>query len=119
QVYAAANPPIAVEEPGNPDIVDLDRWQPIKLTLSIDQSGNIVDSTPPFVSPEWGNVHPFSLTAADRSTCQRAGFDLPVFHAPGPPPTHAAHYEEYKWTHTFVARISSQLQDPVTAPSVQ
>src|SRR5690606_21663400 len=48
-VYAPVNPPIAVEEPGNPDIVDLDRWQQISLTLSIDQSGNIVEGIPKFV----------------------------------------------------------------------
>lgn len=66
-VYAPINPPIEPEKPGTAGIVDLDRWQPIKLTVSIDQSGNVVSSTPPFVSPEWGNVHPFALTAADRT----------------------------------------------------
>src|SRR5690606_3221693 len=40
-VYSVLNPPIAVEEPGNQSIVDLDRWQQISLTLSIDQSGNV------------------------------------------------------------------------------
>jgi len=118
-VYEVSNPPIAVEEPGNPDIVDIDRWQQITLTLSIDQSGNVVDATQKFVGPEWGVVDPFSLTAADRTTCQRAGFNLPVYHDPGPPPLHVQANEEYKWTHTFVARVSSQLADPVTAPSVQ
>jgi hypothetical protein len=118
-VYTVLNPPIAVEEPGNPDIIDLDRWQQIKLTLSIDQSGNVVDSTQMFVGPEWGNVDPFSLTDTDKTTCSRPGFDLPIYHDPGPPPTHVTEYEEYKWTHTFVARVSSQLADPVTAPTVQ
>jgi hypothetical protein len=118
-VYEVANPPIAVMDPGNPDIVDIDRWQQIKLELSIDQSGNVVDSVQKFVGPEWGAVDTFSLTAADRSTCSRPGFDLPVFHDPGPPPLHVQANEEYKWTHTFVARVSSQLADPLTAPSVQ
>ncbi len=72
--YAVANPPIDVEAPGNPDIVNLDRWQQIRLSLSIDQSGNVVESAPPFVSPEWGGVDPFSLTEADASTCEREGF---------------------------------------------
>ncbi|HMB73260.1 MAG TPA: hypothetical protein VKQ06_06785, partial [Gammaproteobacteria bacterium] len=78
RVYTVSNPPIEPELPGNPNIVDLDRWQQITLTLSIDQSGNIVDGTQSFVGPEWGAVHPFSLTAAQRSTCARAGFDLPI-----------------------------------------
>jgi hypothetical protein len=112
RVYAPANPPIEVEEPGNPDIVDLDRWQEITLTLSIDQSGNIVDGTPKFVSPEWGGVHPFSLTAADRTACARAGFDYPVYHDPGAPPEHDGPLSgEYKWTHSLVAVWSGHL-DP-------
>lgn len=111
-VYAPFNPPIEPELPGSGGIVDLDRWQPIKLTVSIDQSGNIVSSTPPFVSPEWGNVHPFSMTAADRTMCQRAGFNLPVYHDPGPPPGYqGALAAEYKWTHSLVSIWASQL-DP-------
>jgi hypothetical protein len=111
-VYAPLNPPIEPERPGTAGIVDLDRWQPIKLTVSIDQSGNVVSSTPPFVSPEWGNVQPFALTAADRTMCQRAGFNLPVYLDPGPPPGyHSALAAEYKWSHSLVAIWASQL-DP-------
>jgi len=111
-VYAPANPPIEPEEPGNPGIVDLDRWQEITLTVSIDQSGNVVASTPPFVGPEWGAVHPFSLTAADRTMCQRPGFNFPLYHDPGPPPSHlGALADEYKWTHSLVSVWQSHL-DP-------
>jgi hypothetical protein len=111
-VYQPINPPIEPEKPGNPGIVDLDRWQPIKLTVSIDQSGNVVSSTPKAVSPEWGAVQPFSLTAADRTTCSRAGFSFPVYHDPGPPPgIHSAQSAEFKWTHSLVAIWASQL-DP-------
>lgn len=111
-VYAVVNPPIEVELPGNPGIIDLDRWQQITLTLSIDQSGNIVDGTPEFVGPEWGGVHPFSLTAADMTTCPRAGFDYPVYHDPGAPPEHDGPLSaEYKWTHSLVAVWSGHL-DP-------
>ena len=111
-VYAPVNPPIEPEEPGNPDIVDLDRWQQISLTLSIDQAGNIIEGIPEFVGPEWGSVDPFSLTDADKTTCPRPGFALPVYHDPGPPPTLAgALREEYKWTHSLVAVWSGHL-DP-------
>ncbi|MDX1563680.1 MAG: hypothetical protein R3305_12185, partial [Gammaproteobacteria bacterium] len=112
RVYAPVNPPIEPELKGNPNIVDLDRWQQITLTLSIDQSGNIVDGTQSFVGPEWGGVHPFSLTPAEATTCRRAGFDFPVYHDPGPPPTHAGPLaDEYKWTHSLVAVWSGHL-DP-------
>ncbi len=110
--YTPFNPPIAPELPGNPDIVDMDRWQQISLTLSIDQSGNVVEGTPDFVGPEWGNVHPFSLTAGDRSVCGRDGFDVPVYFDPGPPPGHAGPLAaEYKWSHSLVSVWSSHL-DP-------
>jgi hypothetical protein len=115
QVYLVSQPPITVGEPGNPTIQDLDRWQQIQLALSIDQSGNVVDSTQRFVGPEWGAVDPFSLTDAEKSLCPRAGFPLPLYYDPGPPPYHVAENAEYRWTHTFVARVSSQLQDPVKA----
>lgn len=115
-VYMPFNSPIAVADPGNPAALepgfDLNRWQQIQLEVSVDQSGNTVESTPPFVSPEWGVVHPFSLTALEQSTCQRTGFDFPVYFDPGSPPTHdGALFEEFKWTHSLVAIWSSQL-DP-------
>ena len=112
RVYTVANPPIEPELPGNPNIVDLDRWQQITLTLSIDQSGNIVDGTQKFVGPEWGGVDPFSLKASDRTTCKRDGFNLPIYHDPGPPPTHDGPLaKEFKWTHSLVAVWSGHL-DP-------
>jgi hypothetical protein len=115
-VYRPSNPPIEPERPGltpaDPLRVDLDYWQPITLTLSIDQSGHVVDATPPFIGPEWGVVHPFSLTAAHRSTCQRPGFEFPVYFDPGPPPTSRGPLaDEYKWTHALVSIWGSHL-DP-------
>jgi len=111
-VYKVMNPPIEPELPGNPNIVDLDHWQQITLTLSIDQSGNIVDGRQKFVGPEWGNVDPFSLTEAQKSTCRRPGFDLPVYFDPGPPPSHdGPQAAQYKWTHSLVAVWSGHL-DP-------
>jgi hypothetical protein len=112
RVYKPFNPPIEVEEPGDPNIVDLDRWQQVTLTLSIDQSGHIVDNTQKFVGPEWGGVDPFSLTDADKTPCRRPGFDLPVYHDPGPLPRHDGPLrEEYKWTYSLVAVWSGHL-DP-------
>ena len=112
RIYEVLNPPIEPELPGNPNIVDMSRWQQITLTLSIDQSGNIVDGTQSFVGPEWGSVHPFSLTANERSICPREGFDLPIYYDPGPPPAHdGALADNYKWTHSLVAVWSGHL-DP-------
>jgi hypothetical protein len=114
RAYEAVNPPIQPELPGNPNIVDLDRWQQITLSLSIDEAGNRVESTQRFVGPEWGAVDPFSLTDADKGTCRRAGFDYPVYHDPGPPPEHDGPlHDEYQWTHSLVAVWSGHL-DPTS-----
>jgi hypothetical protein len=114
RVYKVLNPPIEPELPGNPKIVDLNRWQQIRLSISIDQSGNVVDDTQRFVGPEWGGVDPFSLTDADRETCQRPGFGYPVYHDPGPPPHHDGQFRsQYQWTHSLVAVWSGHL-DPAT-----
>ena len=43
-----------MDDPGNPDIIDPNRWQSLTLDSAIDQSGNNVQSTVPFISPEWG-----------------------------------------------------------------
>lgn len=114
RAYEAVNPPIQPELPGNPSIVDLDRWQQIKVDLSIDEAGNRVESTQRFVGPEWGAVDPFSLTDADKATCPRAGFSYPVYHDPGPPPEHdGALRGEYQWAHSLVAVWSGHL-DPAS-----
>jgi hypothetical protein len=112
QVYQPVNPPILPEEPGNPDIVDLDRWQPIQLSLSIDQSGNIVEDQPEFLSPEWGQVVPFGLRDTDKTTYTRDGFDYHVYFDPGEPPTYNGPlFEEYKWGFSLVSIWSAHL-DP-------
>ena len=54
-------------EARQPGIVDLDRWQPIALVQYVDQAGNVINSQPPALTPEWGAVAPFSLTDADKS----------------------------------------------------
>jgi hypothetical protein len=108
--YAPVNPPIFPEDPGNPEIVDLDRWQPITLSEFIDQSGNVIADQPEFLSPEWGQVVPFALTEADKTTYQRDGFEYHVYHDPGPPPIHIGESAtDYKWGFTLVSVWSAHL----------
>ncbi len=85
--YQPFNPPLIVELPGNPTLVDANRWQPLALEYFIDQSGNpIPGGVPDFLSPEWGIVKPFALSAADLTIYHRDDFDYWVYHDPGPPP---------------------------------
>ena len=115
--YEPINPPLAPTEPGNPDILDPNRWQPLQLDIFIDQSGNPVTSDGlPFLSPEWGYVLPFAMTAADRTIHERDGEIFWVYHDPGIPPLM---YEDagddpsewYRWGFELVGIWSSHL-DP-------
>ena len=110
QFYRPINPPIEPFKPGNPTIVNLDRWQPISLPLAIDQAGNVVNSTPPALSPEWGGVAPFALQDNSRITYFRDSFQYEVFHDPGPPPrAQGINAELFKWNHALVAIWSGHL----------
>jgi len=110
--YVPVNPAIEPVDPGNPNIVDLDRWQPISLLLAIDQSGNTIVNEPPFLGPEWGQVEPFALSDADKTVYQRDGFDYEVYFDPGAPPGYSgASADDYKWGFSLVSIWASHL-DP-------
>jgi len=114
--YAPVNIPLIVDLPGNPDISDLNRWQQITLDLFIDQSGNAIPgATPPFLSPEWGQVSPFALQSDDMVSNNRNGFDYVVYHDPGTPPLinmdGTGDSEYYRWNFVTTATWSSHL-DP-------
>lgn len=115
--YEPINPPLNILRSGNPDIQDLNRWQPLQFGLFIDQAGNPIEgNTPEFLSPEWGAVLPFSMQEEDLTEYERDGFTYPVYHDPGPPEylTNAADPgldDNYRWGHSLVAIWSSHL-DP-------
>ncbi|MBK8872639.1 MAG: VCBS repeat-containing protein [Bacteroidetes bacterium] len=112
--YTPVNPPLNVDIPGNPNINDLNRWQPLTLDLFIDQSGNpIPGATPPFLSPEWGQVKSFALKSTDLIVHQRNGFDYKVYHDPGSPPLlqtdGSGNSDQYKYNFALVSVWSSHL----------
>ena len=113
--YEPVNPPLPPVLPGNPTIIDPNRWQPLALEVFIGQSGIELGSMPPFLSPEWGKVKPFALKQADATIYNRDGFDYWVYHDPGPPPyldpANGANSEEFIWTFSRVPTWSSHL-DP-------
>lgn len=86
-LYRPVNPPLVVDFPGNPDILDANRWQPLSLEFFVDQSGNPVPfGSLEFLSPEWGLVRPFAMSIADATLYRRGGFNYFVYHDPGNPP---------------------------------
>lgn len=113
--YKPVNPPLEPAKPGNPKMLDPNRWQPLLLALIVDQNGNILSSnTQAFQSPEWGRVNPFAMTAADRHDYKRDTVDYPVYHDPGLLPlldtsNTTAASEEYKWNYNLVTIWSAQL----------
>jgi len=114
--YTPVNPALIVDLPGNETVVDMNRWQPLTLDLFIDQSGNAIPGeTPPFLSPEWGQVTSWALNDADLTTYTRDGFEYKVYHDPGQPALHAADgsgtSDIYVDGHSMVALWSGML-DP-------
>jgi len=108
--YEPLNPPLAPVQPGNPDLVDPNRWQPLELEAFIDQSGHLIEGkTPPFLSPEWGWVTAFCM---GDDVASMVG-DYLVFHDPGPPPhlDEPATREDYQWGFSMVSTWGSHL-DP-------
>lgn len=116
--YEPLNPSLVVDLPGNPDIVDPNRWQPLTLDIFIDQSGNPIPyNTPEFLGPEWGQVVPFSLDTDDATITNISGFDYWLYEDPGTPPyiqndTSISGIDDpYKWGFALVSTWSSHL-DP-------
>jgi len=109
--------------PGPGFVFNPNRWQPLTFEVFIDQSGTEIPGTAlEFLSPEWGNVVPFSLTEDDLTVYRRDGSDFLVYHDPGPPPhintnteininTEDEESQLYKWGFNLVSIWSSHL-DP-------
>jgi hypothetical protein len=94
--YQPVNPPLTIALPGNPTLVDPNRWQPLELAVFIDQSGNVFEGVvPEFLGPEWGRVAPFALTPDDLTIYERDGYEYWVYHDPGPPPLLGGPGQEY------------------------
>lgn len=117
QYYSPVNPSLVIDLPGNPDLADPNHWQPLTLDVFIDQSGNVIPfNTPPFLSPEWGNVVPFAMTDDDRTGYQRDGDQYWVYNDPGAPPTldtidGGGRSAEFIWNFALVAAWGAHL-DP-------
>lgn len=114
--YEPVNDPLVMDFPGNPNITDYNRWQPLTLETFIDQSGNIIPvETPDFLSPEWGQVSNFALEEEDLTSYFRDGFEYQVYHDPSDPPMMdldgSGDSDLFEWGFSLVSKWSSHL-DP-------
>jgi hypothetical protein len=104
QYYTPVNPALEPKLAGNPNVLDIDRWQPLVLV-----SGG---TAPAFLAAEWGRVAPWALREADKGVYRRNNIDFPVYHDPGEPPTSkTVMQDEFKWNYEMVVKWSAQL-DP-------
>jgi len=111
QYYEPINEPLVPDFFGNPDLTDPNRWQPLALDYFIDQSGIVLGEYPDFLSPEWGNVSPFSLTDNNITIYQRDNNTYKVYIDPGAPPYLEDLNSGYKQGFEQVIEFSSKL-DP-------
>lgn len=86
QYYFPVNTFLQPQFGGNPTMTDINRWQPLNLSTFIDQNGFPGAPSQVALSPEWGNVKPFSLTEADKTVHYRNGAFWNVYKDPGPQP---------------------------------
>ena len=108
--YRPFNSDLSPADPGNANLLEPDRWQPLFVPGSADQAGFPVPDTPEFVTPEWGRVTPFALSGAHVAVRRRDGADWRVWHDPGPPPKlRGPRPDLYKWGFALVARWSGAL----------
>ncbi len=104
--YTPVNPPLTFDNPGT-TMNDPNRWQPLHfLAGRIDQFGRpINEATQVSLTPYWGDVKPFAMTAADRSANG-------VYHDQGTPPRlGTATDAQFKDDALTMIRYSAQL-DP-------
>ena len=118
--YQHVNDSLVMDFPGNPNLTDFNRWQPLTLELFIDQSGNQIPiNTPDFLSPEWGSVSSFSLLPDKLKEYQKNGNSYKVFHDPGAPPildtiAGSGNSKQYQWGFSLVSIWSSHLDSSDT-----
>jgi hypothetical protein len=107
--YVPTNPPIQMEQPGNPDVIDPNKWQAIELSVAFDQAGNPITGPQDHLAPEWGNVMSFSLDdSLSTLYLDGAGNTFKVFCDPGSPAlidvnNSACMSSLYKWNHLMVS----------------
>jgi hypothetical protein len=120
--YVNVNLPLFMDNPGNPYLLDPNRWQELSITQFIDQGGNSLSSTPEFLGPEWGLVTPFSLKQEDLSIIERDEENWWVYHDPGQPPylditTQTGLEDPYKWGYAMVTVWSGHC-DPTDGVTI-
>lgn len=113
--YEPVNESLIPSSSGNPNLTNPNRWQPLTLSVFIDQSGNVIPgNTPEFLSPEWGEVTPFALE--NPTEIERDGDTYKIYIDPGFPwyldaIAGLGTSEQYEWGFSLVSKWQSH-HDP-------
>ena len=113
--YNPVNDPLVINGSGSINLLDPNRWQPLKFETFIDQAGNFIEgTTPDFLSPEWGQLAPFSLNENQSDLYQRADGNYKVYFDPDSPPrldtlSSTVQSTQYKWGFMLVSIWGSHL----------
>jgi hypothetical protein len=65
--YVPVNPPLVTGLPGDPNVIDVNHWQPLAITNAVDQNGFPAGPVQSFVGAQWLGVRPFALARDDAS----------------------------------------------------
>ncbi len=108
--YTPVNGQLQPQLPGNPTCYDMNRWQPMCLTLACEQGTGDPFPEPcvpvacnaPALTHEFGNTTPFAMTPDQMEIKPRDGYDWKVYLDPGAPPyldmdTQTGLEDPFKW----------------------
>jgi hypothetical protein len=100
--YRPVNEPMVVADAGTGPLQDPNHWQPLQLSVSIDQAGReLPDGTQIYLGPHWGSVTPFALPEIGKGM---------LHYDPGPPPVLEGETRaEYQDVFLEVLRIGTML----------
>lgn len=119
-----ANYPLKPNVPGNKNLRNKNRWQPLSVVDYINDKGwdstllewnyQLIPITDVFLTPHWGAVTPFAMNDSHKRIARRDGNEFIVYNDPGPPAfieEDLKGVEAYRWNHSLVASWSSH-NDP-------
>jgi hypothetical protein len=84
--YEPVNFPLDPDDPGNPFLLDPNRWQPLDIFYFVDSSGQGWQTVQENETPHWGGVAPFALSSEDYSQDWINGDLQAVWYNPLDPP---------------------------------
>ena len=125
--FSPSNPALKPNKPGNPDLIDKNKWQPLSIKEYITTKGTdstlldwnilLIEPVDNFLTPHWGEITPFSMNENNRKTHIVNKTSYTVYNDPGAPPyifkdKSKSQLEAYQWNFSLVSSWSGHT-DPL------